>query len=94
MLVPDEILEQSLQRCFEIIQIALEGLGAHLSDVMRTRILLTHIEDWERVGQVHGNFFEHIQPVTTVMQVARFIDPDWLVEVEVDAYVNESSTRL
>jgi enamine deaminase RidA (YjgF/YER057c/UK114 family) len=83
-----------VQRCFEIIQAALEGLGAHLSDVMRTRILLTDIEDWERVGQVHGNFFKHIQPVTTVMQVARFIDPDWLVEVEVDAYVNESSTRL
>jgi enamine deaminase RidA (YjgF/YER057c/UK114 family) len=82
------------QRCFEIIQTALEGLGANLSDVIRTRILLTHIEDWERVGQVHGSFFEHIQPVTTVMQVTRFIDPDWLVEVEVDAYVNESSTRL
>lgn len=81
------------QRCFEIIQTALEGLGAHLSDVIRTRILLTHIEDWERVGQVHGSFFEHIQPVTTVMQITRFIDPDWLVEIEVDAYVNEGATR-
>ncbi len=75
------------QRCFEIIQTALEGLGASLADVIRTRIVLTNIDDWERVGQVHGRFFEHIQPVTTVMQVTRFIDPDWLIEVEVDAYV-------
>src|SRR6266700_6088566 len=68
------------QRCFEIIETALEGIGADLSDVIRTRILLTNIDDWERVGQVHGSFFEHIQPVTTVMQVVRFVDPDWLVE--------------
>ena len=79
------------QRCFEIIKTALEGLGANLSDVIRTRILLTRIEDWECVGQVHGSFFGHIQPVTTIMQVTCFIDPDWLVEVEVDAYVNERS---
>ncbi len=77
------------QRCFEIIQAALEGLGAHLSDVIRTRILLTQIEDWERVGQVHGSFFAHIQPVTTVIQVVRFIDQEWLIEVEVDACVQE-----
>jgi enamine deaminase RidA (YjgF/YER057c/UK114 family) len=80
------------QRCFEIIQTALEGLGASLTDVIRTRILLTNIDDWERVGQVHGSFFEHIQPVTTVMQVTRFIDPDWLIEVEVDAYVEKRNS--
>lgn len=77
------------RRCFEIIQSALEQLGADLSHVTRTRILLTNIADWESVGQVHGSFFAHIQPVTTVMQVTRFIDPDWLIEVEVDAYVYE-----
>jgi enamine deaminase RidA (YjgF/YER057c/UK114 family) len=79
------------QRCIEIIETALEGIGADLSDVIRTRILLTNIDDWERVGQVHGNFFAHIQPVTTVMQVVRFVDPDWLVEIEIDAYVDEES---
>lgn len=77
------------RRCFEIIQSALAQLGAELAHVTRTRILLTNIADWEHVGRVHGSFFAHIRPVTTVMQVTRFIDPDWLIEVEVDAYVHE-----
>ena len=77
------------ERCFEIIEAALEEVSADLSDVIRTRILLIDIRDWERVGQVHGRFFAHIQPVTTVMQVGRFVDPDWLVEIEMDAYVDE-----
>jgi len=75
------------RRCLEIIRTALEQLGASLTDVTRTRILLTRIEDWESVGQVHGEFFRDIRPVNTVMQVTRFIDPDWLVEIEVDAVV-------
>ena len=78
-------------RCFEIIQAALEGLDASLADVIRTRILLTDIEDWEQVGQVHRSFFQSIRPVTTIMQVVRFVDPDWLIEVEIDAYVAPAS---
>jgi enamine deaminase RidA (YjgF/YER057c/UK114 family) len=73
----------------EIIRQALESLGAHLSDVIRTRILLTRIDDWESVGQVHGEFFRAIRPVTTVMQVVRFADADWLVEIEADAVVQQ-----
>jgi enamine deaminase RidA (YjgF/YER057c/UK114 family) len=76
------------RRCLEIIRTALQGLGADLSDVIRTRILLTHIEDWESVGEVHGAFFGEIRPVTTVMQVTRFADPHWLIEIEADAYVD------
>ena len=75
------------RRCFEIVERALGELGASLSDVVRTRILLTRIEDWERVARVHGEFFRDVRPVNTVMQVSRFIDPDWLVEVEADAVV-------
>ena len=75
------------RRCFEIVARALEALGASLSDVVRTRILLTRIEDWEAVARVHGEFFRDVRPVNTVMQVSRFIDPDWLVEVEADAVV-------
>lgn len=75
------------RRCLEIIRTALEGLGADLSHVIRTRILLTRITDWESVGQVHGEFFGEIRPVTTVMQVTRFADPDWLIEIEADAYL-------
>lgn len=83
--VPGDAVAQA-QRCFEIAQTALEGLGASLNDVIRTRILLTNIEDWQRVGQIHGSFFQDIRPANTVMQVTRFIDPAWLVEIEVDAY--------
>lgn len=75
------------RRCIEIIQSAIEGLGGKLSDVIRTRILLTRIEDWEQVALVHGEFFGSIRPANTIMQVTRFIDPDWLVEIEADAVV-------
>ena len=77
------------RRCIEIIRNALEQSGASLSDVIRTRILLTRIEDWEGVGQVHGEFFGSIRPANTVMQVTRFIDPDWLVEIEADAVIED-----
>jgi enamine deaminase RidA (YjgF/YER057c/UK114 family) len=73
------------RRCLEIIQSAIEELGSKLSDVTRTRILLTRIEDWERVATVQGEFFRSIRPANTIMQVVRFIDPDWLVEIEADA---------
>jgi len=51
---------------------------------------LTRIEDWKAVAEVHGEFFRDIRPVNTIMQVSRFIDPDWLIETEVDAVVSES----
>lgn len=73
------------RRCFEIIEAALAEAGASLSDVIRTRMLLTNIEDWEQVAQVHGEYFKDIRPVSTVMEVSRFIDAEWLVEIEVDA---------
>ena len=78
-----------MRRCIEIVRNALEQLGASLADVVRTRTLLTRIEDWEAVGQVHGEFFGEIRPANTVMQVARFIDPEWLVEIEADAVVED-----
>ncbi len=77
------------RRCIEIIRNALEQAGASLSDVIRTRILLTRIDDWESVGLVHGEFFGSIRPANTVMQVTRFIDPEWLVEIEADAVIND-----
>jgi enamine deaminase RidA (YjgF/YER057c/UK114 family) len=75
------------RRCLEIIQSAIEGLGGKLSDVTRTRILLTRIEDWDLVAAVHDEFFSSIRPANTIMQVVRFIDPDWLVKIEADAVV-------
>lgn len=81
------------RRCFEIAGLALEELGASLSDVVRTRFMLTRIEDWEAVAVVHGELFADIRPASTIVQVAGFIDPDWLVEVEVDAVVPDQRTR-
>ena len=75
------------RRCLEIIGAALGEAGATLSDVVRTRVLLTRIEDWPAVAAVHGEVFGAIRPACTVMQVARFIDAAWLVELEVDAIV-------
>jgi enamine deaminase RidA (YjgF/YER057c/UK114 family) len=73
----------------QIIEAAIRGLGGNRSDVIRTRILLTRIEDWEKVAEVHGEFFGATRPANTIMQVVRFIDPDWLVEIEADAVVEE-----
>jgi enamine deaminase RidA (YjgF/YER057c/UK114 family) len=75
------------RRCLEIINAALEGAGASLRHVVRTRILLTRIEDWPAVGTVHGEFFRNIRPACTVAEVSRLIDPDWLVEIEADAVI-------
>ncbi len=78
------------RRCFEISRLALEQLGATLQDVIRTRILLTRIEDWRAVAEVHGEFFRDIRPVNTIVQVSRFINPEWLIETEVDAVTSPS----
>ena len=75
------------RRCFEIARAALGQVGGSLEDVIRTRILLTRIEDWREVAAVHGEFFRDIRPVNTIMQVSRFIDPEWLLDTEVDAVV-------
>lgn len=68
------------RRRLEIIREAFPGLDADLSDLIRTQILLTRIQDWEQVAQVHGEFFGEIRPAKTIMQIVRFVDPEWLVE--------------
>ena len=77
------------RRCLEIIAAALEKAGASLRHVVRTRTLLTRIDDWQAVASVHGDFFRDIRPANTIMQVTRFIDPEWLVEFEADAVVDD-----
>lgn len=76
------------RRCLEIIRAALEEAGASLSEVIRTRIFLVNIDDWEKVAEVHGEFFRDIRPASTFVQVSRLIDPEWLVEIEADAVVD------
>ena len=78
------------RRCLEIMKDALERADASLAQVVRTRTLLTRIEDWQAVASVHGEFFGSIRPANTIMQVSRFVDPDWLVEFEADAVIERS----
>ena len=80
-----------VRQCFETIEAALKQAGASLEDVVRTRMLLTRISDWEAIAKVRGEYFKNIRPVDTVMEVSRFINADWLVEVEVDAVIDQSS---
>jgi enamine deaminase RidA (YjgF/YER057c/UK114 family) len=78
---------EQTKRCLEIVAEAVAGLGGALSDVTRTRVMLTNIADWEDAARAHGEYFGDIRPACTFVQVAAFIDPEWLVEVEADAII-------
>ena len=86
-LAPGNAYEQT-KRCLEIIDKALNELGATLSHVVRTRMFVTNISRWEEYGQAHQEAFKDYPPATTMVEVKALINPDMLIEVEADAYLD------
>ncbi len=76
------------QQCIEIIKAALEQAGSGLHDVVRTRIILTDIENWKAAIDVRKEYFRDVRPVDTIMAINRFVNPEWLIEIEADAVIS------
>ncbi len=74
-------------RCLEIIQESLEALGSSLNEVIRTRMFVTDISQWEEIGRAHGEFFKGINPATSMVEVSQLIDKKMVVEIEATAIV-------
>jgi enamine deaminase RidA (YjgF/YER057c/UK114 family) len=80
------VADQTAQ-CLTLIATALQNAGSSIEHVYRTRMYLTHAEDWEAVGRIHGQFFSLIRPAATMVVVAALLNPAWRVEIEADALI-------
>jgi enamine deaminase RidA (YjgF/YER057c/UK114 family) len=79
------------KQCFEITKAALEDAGSGLHDIVRTRVILTNIDDWKQAIEARKAYCQDARPVDTIMAINRFVNPEWLVEIEVDAVVADTA---
>ena len=84
----DEDAAGQTRRIFAIAEKALADAGASFADVVRTTMYLTHVDDWQAVGRVHGEFFGTIRPAATMVVVAALLNPKWRIEIEFDAIIS------
>lgn len=89
----DADAETQTRHTLQLIEKALAEAGSGLENVVRTRMYLTRVEDWEAVGRVHGEFFGGIRPAATMVVVAKLLHPEWRVEIEADAVLPEDSEK-
>src|SRR5262245_6015654 len=80
-------IEEQARRSLQIIQSAIEVLGGQLQHVIRTRMFVTDIKQWEEVAKAHGEMFSEIRPATTIVEVSRLIDDEAMIEIEADAVI-------
>ena len=83
---PGDLYAQT-KRCLEIIEKAINDAGGKREHVVRTRLFLKEMNNWQDAGRAHGEFFKGIRPASTMVQIVQAIDPSWLIEIEADAIV-------
>jgi len=83
---PNDLYNQT-KRCLEIMKKAITDAGGQLGDVIRTRLFLKNISDWEKAAKAHGEYFSEIRPACTFIEVKGFINDDWLIETEADCVI-------
>ncbi len=83
----DGDITQQTEQCLTLIATALKHAGSSIEHVYRTRMYLTHTQDWEAAGRVHGEFFSIIRPAATMVVVKELLNPNWRIEIEADAYI-------